>query len=179
MLTTEDLRRIDWESYKRAVFDCVVGTFERYRTPDQNHGPRPPVFQVAIWTDAPARLTGVSIETLTNAQKSKARTIAWDRENGFDEHAEMEELCPFAANPADFQFHSFGSMRHPALVVAGTYDPSSESDKVVLNSAIEIGLRIVVARLDSAGVFRRIPRENQVWVGVSSARDWYDDVRAY
>lgn len=181
MPAREIVQSIDWTDFRKRVRSSVLSALSRYSQPELDSGVRPPIFQISICTDAQSLETEISINSLERAQESIRQLISFLRSKkgwAVAAAADVQLLRPYSNNPADFLYPRFEIVEHPELMAIRQVDLRDPSQRAVVEGMIEVHLLDLADRLETEGVFRRIQRETQVWIGISSPRDWYDHVRA-
>lgn len=174
------IRSIDWELYRSRVKSFITDSLARYGKSNSDSPTHPPIFQLSICTDAQSLETEININSAASARESIAQQVRYFRSKdgwAVAAAADRQELTPYSVDPADFLFPRFGVIDHPELRVLRDVDMSDRDERRAVEGIIEVHLLEVAEELLREGVFRAIPREEHVWVGISSPRDWYDQVR--
>lgn len=160
METTEVLNSIDWPSFEQRVVEAVEETVERYNLV---YSPLPlkpeKIFQISICTDPQVLMTFVAFETKQHA-------------------LELSQVAPWNANPADFKFSELHAVVHLELRPLKALDFSDYDQRRATDERISQALLQSVGRIQERKILDPLPREDTVWLGVSSADDWYDHIRA-
>ena len=167
---------VDWQMYEANVVQSVreaVGKFCRLH----NTVGTDKIYQISIWTDAQAGITAVNFETRQHADEFRETWIQQWQEGGRGEWAEEMVRLPYSSSPADFKYKEFLVVRHPELERLMELDYSVAEKSKAANVWIEASLLRVVERIVAEDTLSGLPREDVVWIGISSPRDWYDHVR--
>jgi hypothetical protein len=164
---------VDWAAYERSVEAAVrraVDSYARVRSPEF-------VFQISIWTDPQARVTAVGFETREHAGLLIEQAAQRFRARGRSDIADKIWRLGYASNPADFKYREYLTINHPELEALAEVDFADHAQEQAVLSRISESLIAAVERLERDGAFRDLPREQVVWIGVNSPKDWYDHVR--
>ena len=161
-------------NYRLEILNVLVGGAEEYLAKSVV-----PVYQISIWTDLQSAISCVNFETKENALKTIARSVQfWIGHGNYDEAERLRELV-VNGNPADFKYARIFEGKHSSL--------KTILDAVDINHDIQNELELILEKhllemIDvfvKEPVFLELPKEDDVYIGVSSPLDWYDDVRIW
>ena len=151
----------DWETYEASVLDLLRQAVEEYQKCHASEK----VYQVSIWTDPQVQISAINFETKRHAEEQLAKQApAYRSEKGYND------------NPADFKRCEFLRREHPEIAAIDGLNYSYHTHRQAADARISTSLRKVVKRAREQNVFAGLPREEEVWIGVNSPRDWYDHV---
>lgn len=167
---------LDWEQYRTTVLETVRQAVEDYRQRYANQK-NERVFQISLWTDPQAQITAINFETKEHAGEFVREWATFWREKGEPLHAEKIERRGYTNNPASFKYQQFRTVRHPELAGMQEIEFYYAKNMRAALTYIKKNLLLVVQRLRDEDILAPLPREETVWIGVNSARDWYDHVR--
>lgn len=170
------LEGLDWHLYEANVFQGLRDAVEEYRRlfeGAEGEG----VYQIAIWTDAQAQQTAISFETRLHAEAVIQKSAEYWQNRGDELYAQEIRDLDFNGNPADFRFDRFHVVSHPELIRLQKLDYADRAQSIAADVHIEVALLRVIERVLAEGIMRELPREEAIWIGISSPRDWYDHVR--
>ena len=163
----------DWGAYETSVVDLLqqaVGQYQRQHADEK-------VFQISIWTDPQTQSSAINFETKKHAEEHIAKWAQIFRGKYEDEiTAARLEAEGYNNNPADFKFCQFLERKHPEIAATGELDYRYTTHRHAADARISASLRKVVKRVREGNALNGMPREEVVWIGVSSPRDWYDHV---
>lgn len=167
------LDECDWNLYERTVEVGLVKAVKRYKSfsamPDA-------IFQVSVATDPQRQITGISLETKPDAHAKVRELARWFRTRNEQYVAEELEKAGLNPSPADFRYPNYYTILHRELRSLDRIDYGDEEDKRAAEVWIETSLLRVMDRVKSLGLLASLPREEEVWIGINSPRDWYDHV---
>jgi hypothetical protein len=170
------LESVDWALYEEDVLRAVKAAIKDY-TQKFVSSPEDKVSQISIWTDPQSRKTAISFETRGHAEVQIQEQIAFWRSRGNEQGIRQSELLQYNGNPADFQYSEFYTMLHHELTPLRELDFRYQKHVRAAQICIKASLTNVVKRIISEGIIKPLPREQDVWIGISSPRDWYDCVQ--
>jgi len=151
----------DWEAYETSVLDLLRQAIGHYRRQYASEK----VYQVSIWTDPQVQVSAVNFETKKHAEEQIAEQAPMYRNaSGYND------------NPAGFKYCRFLERKHPEIATIGELNYFYHTHRYAANARISTSLRKVVKRAKEENLFAGLPREEIVWIGVNSPRDWYDHV---
>ena len=170
------LEEVDWRSYQDNVMAALKEALEKYRTLYAGGGVNL-ISQIALWTAPYQHITAVSFETHVHAQKMIDLDTNYVR--GSDPEVDALDgrfLNAFQGNPADFEYQMFHTFQHLELAALSEFDLNEPELDTALLLKIEANLLVVVEQIQQSQMLRDEPTEDEVWIGVNSPLDWYDDV---
>ncbi|GEM_PF-945171 len=163
----------DWDAYEENVFSLLRAAVEDYLR--QSSGEE--VYQISIWTDPQTQVSAVSFETKKHAEEHISKWAQIFRQKYADEEtAARLEADGYNNNPADFKHSRLLERKHPELVAIDGLDYRYVTHQHAAGARISASLRKVVKRAREQNALADLPREEIVWIGVNSPRDWYDHV---
>ncbi len=166
----------DWKAYEENVLETVRQAIEKYRQL-YTDSVTEKVFQVSIWTDPQTQTTAVNFETREHATAHTAKWAQIWREKYQDEEtATRLEKEGYNGNPADFKHREFLTHKHPEIEAIDQLNYYYTTHRYAADARISASLRKVVQQIRKQNVLDGLPREEEVWIGVNSPRDWYDHV---
>ena len=164
------MRAINEKAYLREMSTLIDKAAKRWRTKRRP----PPIFAIAIWTDAQACASGFNIETRRNSDRAirrerefnKKERAYWLREG---DRAMAKLFDPDRArtrndNPADFEFARLAEVKHRSFDCAWGQTPAAFKRLLPL---------LVQARNEAAQAFSMFPLDPEAEVAVNTARSWY------
>lgn len=171
---------IDWNQYELEVIALV----HRANAECLRVAPDKKISQISIWTDVQSRCSAVSFETKAHARSFIESKINYFKKLGKKkgQYIEIEvireiESRGYNCNPADFEMREAATCLHPSLQPLEEVDFSDMERKWVIEAVVEEALLRVVERLRLGRAFCSLVLEKDVWIGISSPRDWYDHVQ--
>ena len=171
--TQERLDACDWDLYESTIATGLVKAGKRYA----GSSVRPDViFQVSIVTDPQRQITQISLETKPHAEAKIREMVRGFRMRGEQYAAEKVELAGLNPSPAEFRHPDYYTILHRELKPLSRIDYSDDENKKAAEVWTETSLLMVIERVRSLNLLAELPREEVVWVGVNSPRDWYDHV---
>jgi len=182
---TAFLARVDWPAFERRVADEVRAAVERF-VAEVKPGVR--VSQVAVWVDCQSGYTAMSFETRRNAYHMTElfiRTCSEDVPEGgreeWDGMVRQLRRSPYTGDTASFAYRQYMEFEADELVEIADVVRASNATRRRrwLERRSGESLLGVVRQMAEEGVWDWLPREPDLWIGVSTDRDWYDHVRRY
>ena len=171
--TQERLDACDWDLYESTIATGLVKAGKRYA----GSSVRPDViFQVSIVIDPQRQITQISLETKPHAEAKIREMVRGFRMRGEQYAAEKVELAGLNPSPAEFRHPDYYTILHRELKPLSRIDYSDDENKKAAEVWTETSLLMVIERVRSLNLLAELPREEVVWVGVNSPRDWYDHV---
>ena len=171
--TQERLDACDWDLYESTIATGLVKAGKRYA----GSSVRPNViFQVSIVTDPQRQITQISLETKPHAEAKIREMVRGFRMRGEQYAAEKVELAGLNPSPAEFRHPDYYTILHRELKPLSRIDYSDDENKKAAEVWTETSLLMVIERVRSLNLLAELPREEVVWIGVNSPRDWYDHV---
>lgn len=171
--TQEKLDGCDWNLYERTIEAGLIEATKRYKS--ASAGPDA-VFQISVVTDPQRQITEIAFETKPHAQAKVRELAEWFRTRNEHHLAEKLETAGLNPNPTDFRHPNYYTILHRELRPLDRIDYSDEENKRAAKVWIETSLLKVMDRIRSFDLLAVLPREEEVWIGVNSPRDWYDHV---
>ena len=163
----------DWGAYETSVLDLLQQAIGQYRRQYADEK----VFQISIWTDPQVQASAINFETKKHAEEHIAKWAQiFSRKYDDEKTAARLEAEGYNDNPADFKHCQFLERKHPEIAAISGLDYRYMTHRHTADARISASLRKVVKRARDGNVFAVLPREEVVWIGVSSPRDWYDHV---
>ena len=151
----------DWGAYETSVIDLLQQAVEQYH---RQHADEK-VFQVSIWTDPQVQVSAINFETKKHAEEQIAEQAPGYRNaTGYND------------NPAGFKYCQFLERKHREIAAIDELNYFYHTHREAADARISASLRKVVKRTREMSILARLPREEVVWIGVNSPRDWYDHV---
>lgn len=173
---TAFLTRVDWPAFERRVADEVRAAVERFAAEAK---PGAPVSQVAIWADVRDLHVAVSFETRENARATVDEDAQFCAQHGGGPAAPRRRP-EYNTDIRGFVYHEYATIDVSELAeLAEEIDGESNARLRWAERRSGESLFRVVRQLAEEGVWDRLPREPELWIGVSTDRDWYDHVRRY
>ena len=173
---TKVLENVDWVYYERNVLDAFwTAAYKFARMTRLGECAFEPVFQVGIWTDVCHSYTAINFETKQHAELVKQREEDRFSKRGKTRASAGFQDFPYNTSPADFLYTQFHTMSHTELrpledLVRRDLDNRKLAEGLVERSLLRV-------RDEAVSVpWRYLPREELVWFGINSPRDWYDHV---
>jgi len=163
--------KIDWKLYEQQVLSLLEEAIEAYVS---EHGEEALVFQISIWTDPQMFVSAVNFETRDHGLQENEKGIKYFEQHGRAALAEQLRAQGYNDNPADFLYPEFRTTEHTFLCDAGE---AGHLTADVADPIIEATLMSIVDSSEFKNLIKRLPREPQIWVGISSPVHWYDHVR--
>ena len=151
----------DWETYEANVLDLLRQAIEQY----QRQYADEKVYQISIWTDPQVQVSAINFETKKHAEEQIAEQAPSHR-----------NLEGYNDNPADFKRCQFLERKHPEKAAIDELNYFYHTHRQAADARISASLRKVIKRARDENVLAGLPREEVVWIGVNSPRDWYDHV---
>ncbi len=170
--TQQLLDECDWNIYENSVLEGMQEAVKRYIKTSLLEK----IYQVSIGTDPQSQITTISFETKTHAQAQIQQSAEWFREHGLKEVAEQTEGTEYNPNPADFLNSNYYTILHRELRSLNKVDYSSKENENAAEAWIEPSLFKIVERVQALNLFAELPREEEIWIGISSPHYWYDHV---
>ncbi len=170
------LKSIDWALYEENVLKTVGVAVKKYVEKFLS-SPEDKVFQISIWTDPQSGKTAISFETKRHAETHLQEQIAYWRSRGNEQGIRQSELLQYNDNPGDFQYSEFHVILHHELIPLRELDFRYQKHMRAAQVRIKASLANVLKRMAAEGTVEQLPREQNVWIGISSPRDWYDCVQ--
>ena len=170
------LEEVDWRSYQNNVMAALKEALEKYRALYAGGGVNL-ISQIALWTAPYQHITAVSFETHVHAQRMIDFQTHYDRSSD-PEATDVDDrfLNAFQGNPAAFKYQMFHTFQHLELAALSEFDLNEPELDEALLLKIEANLQVVVEQVQQSQLLRDEPTEDEVWIGVNSPLDWYDDV---
>ena len=164
---------IDWKLYEQQVLSLFEEAVEAYIS-EHSDREESRVFQISIWTDPQMFVSAVNFETLKHGLQENEKGIKYFEQHGRSALAEQLRAQGYNDNPADFLYPEFRTTEHTFLCDAGEV---GQLNADAADPIIEATLMRIVDSSPFQDLIRRLPREPEVWVGISSPAHWYDHVR--
>lgn len=163
----------DWDAYEESVFSLLRVAVEQYLR--QSSGEK--VYQISIWTDPQTQVSAVSFETRKHAEEHISKWAQIFRHKYADEETAVRlEADGYNNNPANFKHSRLLEREHPELAALDGLDYRFVTHRHAADARISASLRKVVRWAREQNALGSLPREEVVWIGVNSPRDWYDHV---
>lgn len=163
----------DWKAYETNVLGLLQQAIKQYQ---RQHADEK-VFQISIWTDPQTQASAINFETKKHAEEHIAKWAQIFRGEYDDEKtAARLESEGYNDNPANFKYRQFLERKHPEIAAINGLNYRHITHRYTADARISASLRKVVKRAREENVLAGLPREEAVWIGVSSPRDWYDHV---
>jgi len=165
--------QIDWQLYEQQVLSLFDEAVDAYVA---EHGGREDsrIFQISLWTDPQMFVSAVNFETRDHGVEINDKSIKYFEQHGREGLADQLRAQGYNDNPADFLYPEFRTTEHTELCDAAE---AGHITSDVADPIIESTLLRIVNSAQFKEIARRLPRESQVWVGISSPVHWYDHVR--
>lgn len=165
---------VDWQQYENEVAQAVQSAIAQFT--QQHLEDAEKVYQISIATAPQSRETCIGFETKQHAMKEVQESDAWWRERSKPKVADSVTASLYNENLADFKYAGFHCIKNPSLRPLKQLDFYKEAYEMAALKKIHHHLLQVLNHLLLDNVFHRLPKEDQLWVGVNSPRDWYDCV---
>ena len=163
----------DWEAYEIGVLSLLQQAIKQY----QRQYADEKVFQISIWTDSQTQASAINFETKKHAEEHIAKWAQIFRGEHDDERTSARlEAEGYNDNPANFKYRQFLERKHPEVATIDGLDYRYVAHRHAADARISASPRKVVKRAREENVLAGLPREEAIWIGVSSPRDWYDHV---
>ncbi len=166
----------DWEAYETSVIEVVQQAIKKYcQLHDAFMAEK--VFQISLWTDPQRQTTAVNFETKEHATAHNMKWARIFREKYNDEETAIRlEKEGYNGSPADFEHSEFLKYKHQELEKLDQLEYQYQTHSHAADARISASLRKVVRQIRERDMLAGLPREEEVWIGVNSPRDWYDYV---
>jgi hypothetical protein len=169
------LSQINWTKYEENVLATVQKAIakycKRYAKSEDNQ-----IYQVSIWTDPQVAQTSISFETKAHARQELLTKIQFFIKEKLPKEAKQLETLGYNTNPADFRFPCFQTKVHRELDTLTELDYTNATTSTAVDARLETSLSRVAKQIIDAKILDKLPREETIFLGVSSPRDWYDHV---
>jgi len=171
--TQERLDECDWNLYESTIEVGLVEAAKRYKgssaMPDA-------IFQVSVVTDPQRQVTEISVETKPHTQAKVRELEEWFRTRNEHYLAEKLETAGLNPNPTDFRHPNYYTILHRELRPLDRINYNDDENRKAAEVWVETSLLKVIKRVRPLDLLAGLPREEEVWMGVNSPRDWYDHV---
>ena len=137
------------------------------------------IYQISIWTYNQSAYTGVSFETKAHAQQFNFDREIRLRRSGLEEMAQKTAQLEYNSSISDFLYSNFYLYEHPELFALTHTNRFDNAQNYEAQRKIEEVLLKVIQEAIAAKLFDALPREDQIWIGISSTRDPYDHITLY
>ena len=135
------------------------------------------VYQVSIWTDPQIQESAINFETKHHAEDHIKKWAAIFRDKYNDEAtASRLETEGFNSSPADFKHTVFFTQNHPEIAELNKLDFQYTTHSHAAEAHISAALRKAVKQIKHSKMLNQLPREQVVYIGTNSPRDWYDHI---
>lgn len=140
------------------------------------HGP---VYQIGIWTYNQSAYTGICFETKPHAKQFNSEREIRLRQSGLEEMAQRIAQSEYNSSIGDFLYNNFYLYEHPELLPLTQLDRFDDAQNYEAQRKMEDALLEAVREAITTRLFDSLPREEQIWIGISSPHDSYDHIVKY
>jgi len=137
------------------------------------------IYQIAVWTYNQSACSGVCFETKAHAKQFNSESEVRLRQSGLEEMAQRRAQLEYNPSISDFLHNDFYLYEHPELLPLTQIDRFDDGQNYEAQRRIEEILLEAVREAMALRLFDALPREDQIWIGTSSARDPYDHIVKY
>ena len=161
---------IDWVLYESEVITGLSAAVARYLS-GEVRGSVEPLAQVSVITYPQHQESAIGFQTLRGL---RARGGVFLR-SAPGAIAPVVDVVTYTS-PGDFDLRDFHTIRHASLAPLASFNFDAEGAMEGALASLEPHLVAARDRGLATGVFKALPRGERFWIGVNSARDWYDHV---
>lgn len=166
----------DWNAYEENILAAMQQAIEKYNQLCSK-APGEKVYQVSIWTDPQTQESAINFETKSHAEDHTKKWAGIFRDKYNDEPTALRlEAEGFNGNPADFKHTVFFTQHHPEIAALDKLNFQYTTHSHAAEARISASLRKAVKQIKHSKMLNQLLREEVIYIGTNSPRDWYDHV---